>query len=71
MHASLKRTISFSIAFLCIGLIWCVLLPLLAGTAQVRSRLDFLEENRIDPSAMYYTDLEIMDEILKKNKHCD
>lgn len=51
-----------------ITLVWTVLLPGYATTTRMRDRLDWLEEKQIDPSAMYYTDLEAMDRILRKRQ---
>lgn len=41
--------------------IWGVVLPALAQTEIVREREAFLEANRIDPAAMFYTELECLD----------
>ncbi|MFN3148209.1 hypothetical protein [Bremerella sp.] len=41
--------------------IWGVVLPALAQTEVVREREAFLEANRIDPAAMFYTELECLD----------
>lgn len=42
--------------------IWGVVLPALAQTDVVRQREAFLEANRINPAAMFYTELECLDE---------
>lgn len=49
-----------------IGLIWLVVLPWTARRPIVRQRLDFLDKRGIDPSAMFYTELDAMDRILDK-----
>ena len=45
---------------------WFVVLPWLAGQPQVNARLEWLAERKIDPSAMYYTELEAMEPILER-----
>ena len=44
-------------------IVWLVLLPAIGRQPQIQSRIDFLNEQGIDPSAMYYTDLEVMSEV--------
>ena len=41
--------------------IWGIVLPALAQTEVVRQREAFLEANRINPAAMFYTELECLD----------
>ena len=43
--------------------VWGILLPRVTQNAEVAARIVELEVKGIDPSAMYYTDLEISDEI--------
>ena len=49
-----------------IGFVWLVVLPKIASQPNVEARLDWLEERKIDPSAMFYTELEAMEPILEK-----
>ncbi|MDG2220180.1 MAG: hypothetical protein P8L85_02305 [Rubripirellula sp.] len=46
--------------------IWMVVLPWLASQPTIQARLDFLEHHRIDPSAMFYTELDAMEPILDR-----
>ena len=46
-----------------IGAIWGLLLPLLGQWAPVDQFIRRLEDAGIDPSAMYYTELEMMPEV--------
>lgn len=48
--------------------VWGVLLPRVAETETVRRRNLWLEEKGIDPAAMFYTDLEIVDRVLKDQR---
>jgi hypothetical protein len=45
-----------SLAFL-----WLVVLPMISQRARVRDHLRWLDERRINPSAMYYTELEVLE----------
>ncbi len=53
--------IALAITGLGIAGIWGVVLPALAQTDVVREREAFLEANRINPAAMFYTELECLD----------
>ena len=53
-----------AIATIC--LVWGWILPWWAGRPAMSRTLQNLEQQRIDPSAMFYTDLEAMDSILRK-----
>ncbi len=55
-------------ALLVIGLVWCMFLPWLANRPSVAERLKWLDEKRIDPSAMFYTELDAMDGILDRRE---
>lgn len=46
--------------------VWGVLLPRLAERPKLAERIEWLDERGIDPSAMYYTELEAMKPILEK-----
>ncbi|QDV44787.1 hypothetical protein Enr13x_46580 [Stieleria neptunia] len=48
--------------------VWGVVLPRLATTRTVRERTLWLEQHQIDPAAMYYTELPLMDRILAKER---
>jgi len=43
-----------------VALLWLVVLPWLGRQDQVADHIQALQEQRIDPSAMYYTELEIL-----------
>jgi len=49
-----------------IGLVWCIVLPRLASQPRMREYSRWLDERGIDPSAMYYTELEAMEPILHR-----
>ncbi|MFG0334771.1 MAG: hypothetical protein ACF8TS_15560 [Maioricimonas sp. JB049] len=49
-----------------VSLLWLVVLPWLARRPAMQARSDWLDERGIDPSAMYYTELEAMEPILQR-----
>ncbi|MCA8995907.1 MAG: hypothetical protein KDA80_02950 [Planctomycetaceae bacterium] len=51
---------------LLIVIVWGGFLPWLAAQPQMEARLIWLDEQKIDPSAMFYTELEAMEPILDK-----
>jgi len=44
-------------------ILWLAILPRIADQPPVRRHIEFLEQRQIDPSAMYYTELEPMAEV--------
>jgi hypothetical protein len=62
----LKSSASLAAAGLVMMLIWGWLLPWLSHQQMVKRRLDFLDAHGIDASAMYYTELDVMDRILDR-----
>ncbi|MFG0264497.1 MAG: hypothetical protein ACF8AM_05010 [Rhodopirellula sp. JB055] len=55
-----------SIALL--SIIWLVVLPAYARQPEMHQHLKWLDDRGIDPSAMYYTELDVMDDILAKHR---
>lgn len=51
---------------LSLSFLWCIVLPWIAAQPRMKRQLDFLDDRGIDPSAMFYTELDAMDGILKK-----
>ena len=62
----MHRRMALAGCIIAIAVIWCVLLPWVSSRPVVRKRLDFLDQKGIDPSAMYYTELDAMDSILDR-----
>ena len=48
-------------AFVLIGIVWLGVLPWLSRVSRINEELDRLAEKGIDPSAMYYTELDAID----------
>jgi hypothetical protein len=51
-----------------ISVVWLVLLPRYARQPAMRNHLQWLDDQKIDPSAMYYTELEAMEQILARER---
>lgn len=49
-----------------IGAVWLLVLPWMAQRSATRQRIDWLRDRQIDPSAMYYTELDAMRPILRR-----
>ncbi len=49
-----------------LALVWLVALPWAANRPRMAAHLHWLEQEKIDPSAMYYTELEMMEPIFTK-----
>jgi hypothetical protein len=62
----LKSIASLLASSLVIVLVWGWLLPWVSHYQSVKQRLEFLDARGIDPSAMFYTELDAMDEILDR-----
>jgi hypothetical protein len=45
---------------------WLVALPWLSSLPSQSAYIDWLRENRIDPSARYYTEVEAMEPVLER-----
>ncbi|MBI1314346.1 hypothetical protein GC176_23875 [bacterium] len=51
-----------------VALIWLGVLPAAGNSASLRSAIEARRERGIDASAMFYTELEVMDDILARNR---
>lgn len=60
------RISRFIAALALVGIVWLIVLPWLGRRPAIRRYRDWLAERRIDPSAMYYTELESMEPILDR-----
>ncbi|TWT49600.1 hypothetical protein Pla22_47970 [Rubripirellula amarantea] len=61
-----RPLLSFVTCVLGIIVTWTVILPWVSSRPAVHQRLEFLDRRGIDPSAMYYTELDVMDDILDR-----
>ncbi len=62
------RVIALLAATLGLSIVWLVLLPAYANRPAMKKHLQWLDKQGIDPSAMFYTELEMMDDILARQK---
>ncbi|RCS49287.1 hypothetical protein DTL42_12180 [Bremerella cremea] len=53
--------IALAIISLGVTVVWGFVLPQLADTEMVRQRQAFLKQHRINPAAMFYTELECLE----------
>lgn len=52
-----------------IVLVWMVVLPSLAEHPDLKARIRFLDERGIDPAAMFYTELDCLEDVLDRLDH--
>lgn len=50
----------FAVALGCIAVLWLMVLPWLTRREQIAEHIQLQQQQRIDPSAMYYSELEIL-----------
>ncbi len=55
-----------ALIMLSVAMIWGVMLPWLAGRPRIAAQLQWLDDQGVDPSAMYYTELDVMKPILQR-----
>ena len=60
---SLPGWIGLLAGVLAIAVVWLVILPAVGRRPEVAARIDRLDARGIDPSAMFYTELEVMPEV--------
>ena len=58
IQATTGAQFRLSAAPLVIAVIWCVILPRMLDWGPVARHVSLMEERWVDPSAMYYTELE-------------
>lgn len=61
--SAVSRLVAWSFA---VALCWLVVLPWIGSRPSVSNHVEWLEEQGVDPSAMYYTDLEVMKPIRER-----
>lgn len=58
---ALRGRLGLAVLMVIVGLVWLVVLPAIQAHPAVQSRIDFQEQRGIDPSAMFYTDVDFID----------
>jgi hypothetical protein len=56
--STLRRAVRLTIGGALIAVVWCGLLPRLLEWPPIARHVALMEERGVDPSAMYYTELE-------------
>ena len=63
--SSRNRWGSFLFLTVSLGILWLVILPRAAEIPQLHSEIEFLEQKNIDPTAMFYSDLETIEQTVQ------
>ena len=63
---SRQRWVPFLLLVTGVCLLWLVVFPQIATIPQVKTDIDFLEEKQIDPTAMFYSDLETIEDTVQE-----
>ena len=59
---------ALAVCTLVLGIVWLVLLPQMARQPAIKSDLRRLQSQGINPSAMYYTELEMIGAVIDQNR---
>jgi hypothetical protein len=59
---------ALAVCCLVVGIIWLVLLPAVARQPAMRSDFRRLESQKVNPSAMYYTELDMIRGVIDQNE---
>ena len=59
-HCKAKGWSSLGLAVSIVLVVWTLVLPWIGSRPSIRSRIDDLNRQGIDPAALYYTDLDAM-----------
>lgn len=60
-----RQWAQFLLLIVSLSLLWLVILPRAAEIPRLRSGIDFLEQKKIDPTAMFYSDLETIEDTMQ------
>ncbi|MCC9656791.1 hypothetical protein [Rhodopirellula halodulae] len=71
IQQSALRMAAFGLVVGLLAIVWLILLPAYARQPKMQAHLHWLDEEGIDPSAMYYTELEVMEDILAKQRRAE
>ncbi|MFI4876023.1 MAG: hypothetical protein ACIALR_11815 [Blastopirellula sp. JB062] len=63
-----QKWLTLTLVVTVLAVIWLVLLPAYARQPEMSEHLQWLDRQGIDPSAMYYTELEVMERILQRQR---
>lgn len=62
----LRRVVGLGAILGALAAVWLVFLPAMAARPAMHEHLEWLEARKINPGAMYYTELEAMPPILER-----
>ncbi len=66
MNQRPRGTLKLGVIMSAIAIVWLQILPWVAVQPAIAAHLQHLDEQGIDPSAMFYTDLDAMEPILRR-----
>ena len=58
-----RKWSSLCVGILSIVTIWILVLPWIGSRPSVRMQIEYLDRDGVDPTALYYTDLEAMERV--------
>jgi len=64
----IRPVLALAISVIALSAVWLVWLPAQANRPAMNRHLQWLDDQGIDPSAMYYTELDVMQEILARRR---
>lgn len=62
----IRSVLALAVSIIALSVVWLVWLPAYADQPEMKRHLQWLDDKGIDPSAMYYTELEMMKDILAR-----
>ncbi len=65
-NTQIRRVLALAGSIIALSVVWLVWLPAYANQPEMKQHLQWLDDKGIDPSAMYYTELEVMKDILAR-----
>ena len=65
-NQQIRRVLALAVTIVALSVLWLVWLPAYANQPEMKRHLQWLDDKGIDTSAMYYTELEMMKEILAR-----
>ena len=66
LHRPSNGRFRLGIAAVVIAVLWLIVLPWIAERPRMAAHLQWLDTHKIDPSAMFYTELESFDPVLER-----
>ena len=62
-RSNVKGWFSLCLGVAAISIVWTLVLPWIGSRQSVRSQIDYMDRQGIDPAAVFYTDLDAMERL--------